>query len=723
MIGPGTGRLAPGSDSGRVGRESGSGRLERESGRSALSRTGSRERHRIGRYEIHSELGRGAFATVYLAQIPGLERNFALKLLTAGADQIDQARFQREAQIAARLDHPGIVPVLDFGIDTASGRSFLVMEHVPGQTLRDRLEREGSLPWSEAIAVVAEVADAMAAAHAAGVLHRDLKPDNILMDARGGRPRVCDFGLARAGGDLKGTLTQAGETMGTPVYMAPEQARALEITSRTDVYGLGMILYTLLVGQPPYVGKTIAATFDLVTSGGAPRPSRQVPGIPSAVDTLVLRAIHIDPARRPDSAASFAAELRAAALGRSGVFGARILSGALALVALGCVALGCGVWAFLAEGRASELAERVAQLEAQAQARGEAAPPSVVPSPAAQSSLPPAQKQEQPQLEAELQELRRELALSLDRSIQPSQAPRELLEAFERSLPESRGLLQLRARLLANLGREREAMVLLGRAAQEPDPDPELLATRVELLLRFNGSRRISPDLQAAIRQLGTLAQAETAPARYSESLRQGMFTPAQLESLQRDAERHEVTYLWAFLAQIQGGQAAQANDPEGLRRAAGYWRRYLRLDPGDATAHYKLSEALYYAQSMSKDESLIPQIQAALRRSRDLAPRAVMWSFTGKSQVTLEHRPRSAVRELKEARRRALAAGDEGEAHRAAGWLVVAHLLLGEDEAARGVAEGLRAAYPKQIYGQLRRALPQSLQPRLDALLREGGR
>ena len=717
MIGPGTGRLAPASDSGRVGQESGSGRVERSSGRSALSRTGSRERHRIGRYEIHAELGRGAFATVYLAQIPGLERNFALKLLTQGADQIDQARFQREAQIAARLDHPGIVPVLDFGVDSSSGRSFLVMEHVPGQTLRDRLEREGSLPWSEAIAIVAEVADAMAAAHAAGVLHRDLKPDNILMDARGGRPRVCDFGLARAGGDLKGTLTQAGETMGTPVYMAPEQARALEITSRTDVYGLGMILYTLMVGHPPYVGKTIAETFEKVTAGGAPRPSRQVPGIPGAVDALVLRAIHLDPARRPDTAASFAAELRAATTARAGAGGTWVLS-----AALGLLTLGLGVWAVMAESRAGDLAERVAELEAEALASPAlSASPSLAPGPSPEPS--PASGVKNPRLEREVAELREELRRSLDRSIKPSRAPRELLEAFERSLPESPELRALRARLLANLGREREGLVLLAQAAEESNPDPDLLATRVELLLRFNGSRRMSADLQAAVRQLATRAQPETAPARYSECLRQGLFTPAQLEALQRDAERHEVTYLWAFLARVQGGQAAQAQDPQGLQRAASHWRRYLRLDPGDATGHYKYSEALYYAQAISKDESLVAEIQAALRRSRDLSPRPVMWSFTGKSQVTLERRPRTAVRELKEARRLALAQGDESEALRAAGWLVVAHLLLGEEDSAQAVANGVRAAYPKQIFGQLVRALPKSLQPRLRALLREGAR
>lgn len=712
LIGPGTGRAAPSSASGRVERTSGSGRVGLESGR---GRSPGRERQRIGRYELHAELGRGAFATVYLAQIPGLERNFAIKLLTLGADQIDRARFEREAQIAARLDHPGIVPVLDFGVDAASGRSFLVMEHVPGQTLRDRLEREGSLPWSEAIAVVAEVADAMAAAHAAGVLHRDLKPDNILMDARGGRPRVCDFGLARAGGDLRGTLTQAGEAMGTPVYMAPEQARALEVTSRTDVYGLGMILYTLLVGEPPYVGKTIAETFEKVTAGGAPRPSRQIPGIPRGVDDLVLRSIHLDPAKRPESAAAFAAELRAAATARRSAGSPWLVS-----AALGILALGLGVWAVSADGQASELALRVAQLEAQAAASPASA---TTPSPGPSRAAPKPKASRDPVLEQEIEELERELRLCLDASVQPSRAPRELLEAFERSLPRTPETLPIRIRLLANLARELEALDLLARATKVSAPDPDLLATRVELLLRFEGSRQVSPKLRAALRQLATHAQPDTAPALYSEMLRQGVMSRERLDALQREAERFDKPYLWAFIAQIEGGQSAQAQDPEGLLRAAAHWRSYLRLDPGDATAHYKLSEAMYYANSISKDETLIPQIQAALRRSRELVPRPVMWSFTGKSQVTLEHRPRSAVRELQEARTRAENLGDDSEALRAGGWLVVAHLLLGEDEAARAVAEELRAAFPKQIFAQLRRALPKTLQPRLEALLREGPR
>lgn len=728
--GSGSGRVQQESDLGRVRQESDLGRVHQESGsgRSPGARSSGRQkRHMIGRYEIHSELGRGAFATVYLARIPGLERNFALKLLTPGADQVDEARFTREAQIAARLDHPGIVPVLDFGVETSSGRSFLVMEHVPGQTLKDRLEREGSLPWPEALAIVAELAAAIEVAHAAGVLHRDLKPDNVLMDARGGRPRVCDFGLARAD-DLRSTLSQAGEAMGTPVYMAPEQVRGEDVTSLADVYGLGMILYTLLTGTPPYVGSTVSDTFTRVTGGGAPAPSRSVPGIPKRVDALVLRAIHLDPQRRPASAEAFATELQAVAAGGGGSgFSAR---GPLGLaLALGVLCVLLGTWALLAERRASELAERIAALEA-----SPATPlttPLTTPLSATETPAPSARPSPSPRdgggaspasLEAEVAALRKELKASLDDSVRPALAPRELLVAFERMLPVSPATRALRSRLLANLGREREALQLLAQAGEEPTPDPTLLAYQVELLIRFR-SQRPTPELQGAIGELTRLAPPGSAPERYARCLRQRRFSPADLEELRADAERFEEPYLWAFLAQVEGAQAAQAMDAAGLGRSAGHWRRYLMLDPGDATAQFKLSEALYYQHGQTRDERLIPEIQAALRRSRDLVPRPVMWSFTGKSQVTLEHRPRTALRELREALRRARARGDESEAHRAAGWLVVAHLLLGEDQAARDLAEGLRAAYPKGVYRQLRGALPESLRPRLAELLREGSR
>ncbi|MBL4847415.1 MAG: hypothetical protein JKY65_18000, partial [Planctomycetes bacterium] len=320
----------------------------------------------------------------------------------------------------------------------------------------------------------------------------------------------------------------------------------------------------------------------------------------------------------------------------------------------------------------------------------------------------------------ELAELQRELTRVLDDQVRPSLAPRELLEAQERALPRVAVTRAVRARLLANLGREREALELLARASEDPVPDPTLAAYRVELLLRVSNNKAA---IQEGVRRLRAVAQPDTGPEAYFRCVINRRVSPDELVQWTRWSERFDEPYLWAFLAQIEAGNATKRGDAKGLASAAEHWRRYLRLDPGDAIAHFKLSEALYYGHSLTRDPLLIPQINAALRRSRDLVPRPVMWSFVGKSQVTLDQRPRAAIRELREAMRRAEQAGEAGERVRAGGWLVVAYLKAGRDREAEELAAGLRAPYTRGVYRQLRRALPEDLRPRHAELLKEGVR
>ncbi|MET7423741.1 serine/threonine-protein kinase, partial [Dactylosporangium sp. NPDC005555] len=252
----------------------------------------------IGRYRVLRRIGSGAFATVWLGADDALDASVAIKVLadnwTYHADL--RARFEEEGRIMRRTDSPLLVRVLDVG-ELPDGRPYLVMPFAAGGTLADRLT-DGPLPVAEALLVAADIAGAVADLHAAGVLHRDLKPSNVLFQPAPGRDRVlvADLGLAKALANASGFTIAAG----TPGYAAPEQAKpggGLDV--RADVFGIGATLHHMLTGRPP------AAAGD--------RPSKSRPGVPSAVDDIVRRALHPDPRRRFASAAELAAELRQAA--------------------------------------------------------------------------------------------------------------------------------------------------------------------------------------------------------------------------------------------------------------------------------------------------------------------------------------------------------------------------------------------------------------------------
>ena len=203
------------------------------------------------RYAIQRELGSGGMATVYLAEDLKHERQVAVKVLNPElAAVLGAERFLREVKITARLDHPHILPLLDSG--AAEGFLYYVMPYVEGESLRDRMDREGQLPLEDALQVTWEVADGLSYAHSHDVVHRDIKPENIMLS--GGHARIADFGIARAitaaGGD---SLTQTGMAIGTPVYMSPEQAAGEDrVDGRSDVYSLGCVLYEMLAGEPPF---------------------------------------------------------------------------------------------------------------------------------------------------------------------------------------------------------------------------------------------------------------------------------------------------------------------------------------------------------------------------------------------------------------------------------------------------------------------------------------
>ncbi|WP_258723532.1 Stk1 family PASTA domain-containing Ser/Thr kinase [Cellulomonas sp. NS3] len=263
-----------------------------------------------GRYEVVSRIARGGMATVYLAVDRRLDRDVALKVMHphlaeggAGSDFV--ARFRREARAAARLTHPGLVGVLDQGVDGET--SYLTMEYVDGTNLRRHLAERGALTVGDALGILERVLDALGAAHRVGLVHRDIKPENVLI-AVDGRVKLADFGLARAVTEVTSTTT--GTVLGTVAYLAPELVTRGASDARTDVYAAGILLFEMLTGRQPFTGETpIQVAFQHVNSD-VPAPSDLVRWLPVEVDELVTALAAREPADRPVDAAAALEQLR-----------------------------------------------------------------------------------------------------------------------------------------------------------------------------------------------------------------------------------------------------------------------------------------------------------------------------------------------------------------------------------------------------------------------------
>ncbi len=261
-----------------------------------------------GRYRILARVARGGMASVYEATDTRLDRTVAVKVMHPGLgdDQEFAQRFVREARAAARLNHPHVVGVYDQGDDTSDGTDtiFLVMEYVPGHTLRDVLRKESPMPPARALALLEPVVSALAAAHRAGLVHRDVKPENVLIadEAHGGTVKVADFGLAKAvSADTQHTAT-GGVLIGTVSYLAPELVIDGRSDARADVYACGVVLYELLTGRKPHEGESPIQVAYRHVHHDVPMPSLVEPGIPDYVDALVARATSRDRDQRPADA-------------------------------------------------------------------------------------------------------------------------------------------------------------------------------------------------------------------------------------------------------------------------------------------------------------------------------------------------------------------------------------------------------------------------------------
>jgi serine/threonine-protein kinase len=259
------------------------------------------------RYELIREIARGGMADVYLARDSKLDRPVALKVLSPelSRDPSFVERFRREAQSAAGLNQPNIVGIFDWGQE--HGTSFIVMEYVDGQTLRDLIQREGTVAPAQIADIGADIAAALSFAHQNGVVHRDVKPGNVLITTAG-QVKVTDFGIARASGSNDG-LTRTGAVMGTATYFSPEQAQGLAVDGRSDVYSLGVVLYEMATGQPPFTGDSpVSTAYKHVREDVVP-PSRLVPQIPAELERVILTCLAKDPADRYQSADDVRADL------------------------------------------------------------------------------------------------------------------------------------------------------------------------------------------------------------------------------------------------------------------------------------------------------------------------------------------------------------------------------------------------------------------------------
>jgi eukaryotic-like serine/threonine-protein kinase len=268
------------------------------------------------RYELGDLIGYGGMAEVHRGRDVRLGRDVAIKVLRAdlARDPSFLNRFRREAQSAAGLNHPSIVSVYDTGEDIGTegvAQPYIVMEYVEGRTLRDILKSEGRLPPRRAMEIAADVSAALDFSHRAGLVHRDVKPANVMI-TQSGAVKVMDFGIARAVADNSATVTQTANVIGTAQYLSPEQARGESVDARSDVYSTGCLLYELVTGVPPFQGDSpVAVAYQHVRENPS-MPSSRVPGLPRALDSIVMKALAKNPLNRYQSAGEMRSDLQRA---------------------------------------------------------------------------------------------------------------------------------------------------------------------------------------------------------------------------------------------------------------------------------------------------------------------------------------------------------------------------------------------------------------------------
>jgi serine/threonine-protein kinase len=312
-----------------------------------------RSGQRVGHFLLKRKLGQGGMGVVYEAHDEALRRPIALKLLHPSALRSDGARKRllREARAASAIEHPSVISV--FEVSEIGDEIYIAMELVRGRTLAERLQREGNLPVGELVEIFSAVCSALGVAHAKGVVHRDLKPENIMLDEQG-RVRLLDFGLAKptpleGSASTSANVTEEGRIIGTPGYMSPEQASGRPVDARSDVFSLGVVLYEMATGVPPFAGATRVETLVSIMRDEPLPVIRRNPRVPPALSRVIERCLQKDMKRRYRDAIELEVELRRIRPSE------RSLSVGRAVAAVGAAAaVAAGAWAFHAVTRAPE---------------------------------------------------------------------------------------------------------------------------------------------------------------------------------------------------------------------------------------------------------------------------------------------------------------------------------------------------------------------------------
>ena len=536
----------------------------------------------VGPYQLLTQLGNTSQGPVFAARIPGNEAQFALKIFQRQLPPEEVARVRQEIQAVSRLEHPGIVRPVDVGLEQS--RLYVVYEHVPGPTLQEQLSKNGPLPSDQAARMVADLAEAIHAAHEVGVLHRDLHPGCVVVDSRTGRARVGDFGHPH---DLA-----AGGTQARPTYQAPEQLRGEQVDPRTDVYGLGAILYELLTCMPPFSGLSHEELRQRILAGHPDAPRDLVASVDSAVERVCLRALALHPRKRHASADALSQALRRAADRGAGRASMAVVGGLGLGWFLSLAVVGTWGW--------REHTDRLAAVEEAKRTRAEADRASADAAAigteldrakselAREKQARGRSEQEAGRLRSDIQTLQQQLRAGAGggQVVVPARGGlHSVLEQLDDDLAQLPGSERLRVRLLLARMAYKPAGQLLEELRKHDPEDEWLLLSSI----RCAGAMGDQARVQALREELERRASPGGGGALYARFLaRQGQQTTPQewqalLGDMREAAARTRTAPLHVLNANIlfQTGQQQPALLQEALKEA----EAALKIDPLDAEA------------------------------------------------------------------------------------------------------------------------------------------
>ena len=590
----------------------------------------------VGPYQLLTQLGNTSQGPVFAARIPGNEAQFALKVFQRQLPPEEVARVRQEIQAVSRLEHPGIVRPVDVGLE--QGRLYVVYEHVPGPTLQEQLSKSGPLPSDQAARMVADLAEALHAAHEVGVLHRDLHPGCVVVDSRSGRARVGDFGHPH---DLS-----AGGSQARPTYQAPEQLKGEPVDRYTDVYGLGAVLYELLTCMPPFSGLSHEELRQRILAGRPDAPRDLVASVDGAVERVCLRALALAPRKRYPTAEAFSAALRRAADRRAG----RPSLAVLGLLLL-CWALSLGV-AGLYGWREHEDRLSVTQDLERAQGELETARADAA---AVRSDLGrtgdelraerDGRRRDADQHRREVATLKQQLQMAAQatagggtRPVIPARGDlARMVVSLLEDLQAVPGTQRLQLRLLRARRDLAGAQKLLEGLRAGAPQDEELLVLAINLAIN-QGQREQAESLREELERTAPPGSGGATYARLL-SLEGKQTTPEELNEVVKELREKSsgAPYLLVPLASLLRNTIQQAPPQQGqqlLQEALRAADKALQVDPCDSEARHVRSQLYTLASQMASPQQRHDVLRRALgdlELLRDLTGQPGLWVEAGK--------------------------------------------------------------------------------------------